>query len=257
MAMTNAHRLCLQSFMTRGMMSEDEVKRLHRHACTHCQVYHVENGHKPFIQIINTNIKPFSMEIRNCKNEDDGSLVYVLVRTAESDICKLISDYHASELVLFQKTIDLIVENNTGTASSTDCLNITLPNSNKMSKKDAQIVLDKFVADKWLQVNQGQISLTPRSMLELKRYLRDIYPDDITDCNICRDIVLKGNSCNNGNCTVRLHFHCCRDYFHGRSNANCPGCATKWVSGVENGTANDSAFEGTSSSARLSRKRKK
>ncbi|XP_071965302.1 non-structural maintenance of chromosomes element 1 homolog [Antedon mediterranea] len=256
MAMTDAHRLSLQSFMTKGVMSCEEVIRLHAHACAEFQVYHVENGHDEFVKRINRNIQPFSMEIRVAKDEDDGNQVYVLVRTEESEICKLISDYQANELALFQKIIDLIIENGTGMASSTDVLNVVLPQPHKLLKIDKQIVLDKLVAEKWLKENQGQISLTTRSILELKHYLREHFPDDVIVCNLCDNIVFKGNNCSNINCSVRLHFHCSRDMFHGRPNAVCPGCATKWPYVVENGMEVDSE-QGTSSSSSSSSTSKK
>lgn len=39
--------------------------------------------------------------------------------------------------------------------------------------------------------SSGEYSLGPRAMLELHPYLKRVYEDDIVDCMMCRDIVIK------------------------------------------------------------------
>ena len=54
---------------------------------------------------INTNITPMSMEIRTGKDEITGNTVYALVRTTESELGRLSTDYTEKEREFFKKMV--------------------------------------------------------------------------------------------------------------------------------------------------------
>ncbi|XP_070556113.1 non-structural maintenance of chromosomes element 1 homolog [Ptychodera flava] len=228
-AMRNIHRYGVQSFLSKGVMTSAEVKEMYKSCCDKYEEPYIASDIKEYILTINRNIHPFSMEIRKGVEEDNGTHVYALVRTTESELGKLSTDYQQNELELYKKTIDLIVQSGVGVASSTDILNLTTTldkNVKKMTKVEAQATLKKLIKDKWLTENQGEVSLSARAILELESLLREIYEDDISFCNMCKSIVLKGKCCLF--CDVKLHNHCADRLFRGRASPVCPGCASPW-----------------------------
>ena len=50
----------------------------------------------------------------------------------------------------FSLQLDLIVESDTGMASSTDVLNLTSHIKEKISKEEAQSILRRLIKEKWL-----------------------------------------------------------------------------------------------------------
>ncbi|KAI8501563.1 Non-structural maintenance of chromosomes element 1 [Branchiostoma belcheri] len=124
-AMTDAHRMFLQSIMTHGALKAREVKALYKKCCeTFNRPVEHENLGK-FVNEINHHVGPFSMMIQKGVSEEDGVQYYALVNMMESDITHLASDYTETELEFFKKVLDLIVDSDTGVASSTDVLNLT------------------------------------------------------------------------------------------------------------------------------------
>ena len=58
-----------------------------------------------FLEAINTNINSLGMEIRSKKDEETGKLMFALVRTTESELGRLSSDYQKNDLELFKKIV--------------------------------------------------------------------------------------------------------------------------------------------------------
>ncbi|XP_077991658.1 non-structural maintenance of chromosomes element 1 homolog [Glandiceps talaboti] len=226
---TDVHRFGMQSFLSKGVLTLQEVKDLHKFACERYEEPYSTGQLSQFIRSINRSIQPFSMEVRKGIEEDSGTQIYALVRTSESEMGRLANDYQKNELELFKKILDLIVQSESGVASSTDILNLTTTfdkNVVKITKVEAQNVLTKLIKDRWLNENQGEVSLSARAILELEGILREAYEDIISVCNMCRNIALKGQSC--VHCGVKIHFHCAGRLFRGRATPTCPGCASPW-----------------------------
>ncbi|XP_002736758.1 non-structural maintenance of chromosomes element 1 homolog [Saccoglossus kowalevskii] len=252
--MNNSHRFIIQSFLSRGTLTHDEMKDLHKFACEKYEVTYAAKDLTQYVQTINRNIGQFSMEIRRGIEEDIGSQMYALVRTSESEMGKLSCLYQQNEIDLFKKTIALIVQSESGMASSTDILNLADhldKNVKKMSKVEAQNLLKRLIKDKWLTENQGEVTLSARSILELEPILRETYPDDLTFCNLCKSIVIKGQCCTH--CDLKLHLHCASRLFYGRDAPMCPGCKGRWEHEIidmhiEEMNGNEEPRAGTSSS---------
>lgn len=60
--------------------------------------------------------------------------------------------------------------------SSNDALRLAskLPRNVTMTKRDAEVVLDRMVNDQWIQFRNGKYSLTIRSVLELQVKFSDV-----------------------------------------------------------------------------------
>lgn len=225
--MTDVHRRFLQLLMTHGVLEEWEVKRLQKH----CYKVHDSNATieklEDFINNINSVLGPLYIEIKKGVTEDDGRPVYALVNLATTSISKMASDFAENELDLFRKALELIIDSDTGFASSTNILNLVDKlKGKKMRKKEAEHVLQKFVQNKWLIEKEGEFTLHSRAILEMEQYIRETFSDSVKTCNICHSLLIQGQSC--GTCGIRMHLPCVAKYFQSNSRPRCPNCEDCW-----------------------------
>ncbi|XP_041358755.1 non-structural maintenance of chromosomes element 1 homolog [Gigantopelta aegis] len=233
-AMRPSHQMFLQTFMSRGILDAKEVKLMYKQCCEQFQEHYSDNEEErrrvlaEFVRTINSNLHPLHMEIKKGVNEDDGSNYYGLVSISESQITKLASDYTPNELEFFKKIVGLIVEADEGSISSIEALNQTEKLEKKISKNDAQDLLEKLQLEKWLSLTRGRVSLATRAILELEQYIKDVYPDTAKMCNLCKKLCLKGQGCEE--CGTKFHLHCASRFFR-QDEAHCPGegCGVAWV----------------------------
>ncbi|XP_073882910.1 non-structural maintenance of chromosomes element 1 homolog isoform X3 [Macaca fascicularis] len=186
--MTDVHRRFLQLLMTHGVLEEWDVKRLQRH----CYKVHDRNATvdklEDFINNINSVLESLYIEIKRGVTEDDGRPIYALVNLATTSISKMATDFAENELDLFRKALELIIDSETGFASSTNILNLVDQlKGKKMRKKEAEQVLQKFVQNKWL---------------------------------------IEGQSCET--CGIRMHLPCVAKYFQSNAEPRCPHCNDYW-----------------------------
>ncbi|KAM9093992.1 non-structural maintenance of chromosomes element 1 homolog isoform X2 [Sarcophilus harrisii] len=225
-SMTDSHRRFLQVLMSNGIIDAAEARRLHRFFCEQHKVYYAHDKLDDFIGIINTYLRPLFMEIRKGRSEDNGKIFYALVNLAITEATKVASDYAENELELFKKTMDLIVESESGYASSTNILNLSDKlQSKKMRKKEVEHVLQKFVQDKWLSERHGEYTLHTRCIMELDQYICETY-QDVKKCNICHSLAIQGQFCET--CGIKMHLPCTAKYFKSQPEPRCPHCNDIW-----------------------------
>nr|XP_007986632.1 non-structural maintenance of chromosomes element 1 homolog isoform X4 [Chlorocebus sabaeus] len=225
--MTDVHRRFLQLLMTHGVLEEWDVKRLQRH----CYKVHDRNATvdklEDFINNINSVLESLYIEIKRGVTEDDGRPIYALVNLATTSISKMATDFAENELDLFRKALELIIDSETGFASSTNILNLVDQlKGKKMRKKEAEQVLQKFVQNKWLIEKEGEFTLHGRAILEMEQYIRETYPDAVKICNICHSLLIQGQSCET--CGIRMHLPCVAKYFQSNAEPRCPHCNDYW-----------------------------
>ncbi|KAL8573976.1 hypothetical protein ACOMHN_029423 [Nucella lapillus] len=232
--MNEAHKAFLQAFMTKSVQNGKEVKELYRRCCEHySEPYSTEEKERNeqmvvFIRTINTSIMPFHLEVKKGICEEDSTNYYCLVNNVENNITRLSSDYTANELEFFKKLVGMIVESE-GVVGSRAALNIVERLDKKMTKQDAEDLLDRLHTEQWVLQKEGKVSLSVRCVLELSQYIQQVYPDSVKVCNICNLICLMGECCEV--CGVKLHRHCARRYFSkSRDNPRCPDqdCSAPW-----------------------------
>ncbi|XP_036926782.1 non-structural maintenance of chromosomes element 1 homolog isoform X2 [Sturnira hondurensis] len=199
--MTDVHRRFLQLLMTHGVLEEWDIKRLQKHC------YKVHDSNAPvekledFINNINSVLESLYIEIKKGVTEDDGRPIYAL--------------------------LELIIDSETGFASSTNILNLVDQlKGKKMRKKEAEQVLQKFVQNKWLIEKEGEFTLHSRAILEMEQHIRETYPDSVKICNICHSLLVQGQSCET--CGIRMHLPCVAKYFQSNSEPHCPHCNDYW-----------------------------
>ncbi|XP_046943752.1 non-structural maintenance of chromosomes element 1 homolog isoform X3 [Lynx rufus] len=180
-----------------------------------------------FINNINSVLESLYIEIKKGATEDDGRPVYALVNLATTPVSKMASDFAENELDLFRKALELIIDSETGFASSTNILNLVDQlKGKKMRKKEAEQVLQKFVQNKWLIEKEGEFTLHSRAILEMEQYIRETYPDAVKTCNICHGLLIQGQSCET--CGIRMHLPCVAKYFQSAPEPRCPHCNDYW-----------------------------
>ncbi|XP_041086143.1 non-structural maintenance of chromosomes element 1 homolog isoform X2 [Polyodon spathula] len=227
--MTDSHRRFLQTMMCNGIVDGSKAKTLHRLCCETHKVSYAPDKLDEFVNIINTHLQPMFMQIRKGMSEEDGQRYYALVNLADTEITRMASDYSDNELELFRKAMDLIVESENGVACSTDILNLADKlQSKKMKKKEAELVLQRLVVDKWLCEKNGDYTLSTRCIMEMEQYIRNMYQDLVKLCNICHNVAIQSQMCENPSCGIKMHVPCVARYFRGRTEPHCPACNEFW-----------------------------
>ncbi|XP_069838129.1 non-structural maintenance of chromosomes element 1 homolog isoform X1 [Dendropsophus ebraccatus] len=227
MAMTESHQRFLQVLMSHGIMEGSAVRKLHKHCCDVHKVQYMHDKLDDFVGIINKHLQPLFMQIRNGTDENDGRQYYSLVNIAENEVTKMAMDFAEHELELFRKTLDLIIDSDNGFASSTNILNLTDQlQTKKIKKKEVEQLLQSFVQEKWLIERDGEYSLHTRCIMEMEHYIQSTYQDMVKTCNICHNIAIQGQICDN--CGIKIHLTCVEKYFRGQDEPRCPHCADAW-----------------------------
>lgn len=257
-----------------------------------------------YISVLNTAISPYDLQIRSTVRQhplsnsrsslsNDGNSarqrIYALVNTTSDSLAQLATVHTPDEMAFVQRMLDDMFEKyNTPmreimAITSTQAVNLgragrssgrnSLGNTNgesqsnvkSLSGAQAQEMLKSLVNEGWFERHGEFYTLTPRALIELRRWLRDTYdepPDEenedgvqrIKHCRGCGDIVTMGQRCQNRDCATRLHDHCVEQVFlTQRGRRECPQCDAGWTgrhfvgpkaatnnraSGMSNGTMN-------------------
>ncbi|KAJ1067293.1 hypothetical protein K5549_010411 [Capra hircus] len=248
--MTDVHRRFLQLLMTHGVLEECDVKRLQKH----CYKVHDCNATieklEDFINNINSVLESLYIEIKKGVTEDDGRPIYALVNLATTSISKMASDFAENELDLFRKALELIIDSDTGFASSTNILNLVDQlKGKKMRKKEAEHVLQKFVQNKWLIEWSSSCPLQGPLVLRVQAWGRPCCSKGLTATH---SALLWGQSCET--CGIRMHLPCVAKYFQSNSEPHCPHCNDYWpheVPGALEPSRNPETREGLSNKRSL------
>lgn len=187
-----------------------------------------------FVKVINDKIGQFSLAIRSGRRERDGAAMLVLISIVSSDLNKLVvgGKFTRQELDYFKALIELIMTSNDpdepGVASSVEALNIA--DSLKISKGTAKTYLESLEEMKFIEIKEGLIRFTLRSVIELEHYLSDQFGDVQTCCKLCSDMVVCGVACHH--CQARFHIYCAAKYLASSESrgiaVKCLGCKRSW-----------------------------
>lgn len=225
---TDLHRSFLQILMNRRMISKTNALSLFRN------IYDSETARgslreneyckkmEDAVSLINKVIKRFCQEIRSAEDENTCEMFYLFIFTEEKAIMRKLNKYTADELEYFKNILHEIVTSNDRYVSSTVCLNLNTVLSKHMTKSDMENLLDKFCNDLWLVQQDGKISLSLLSIVELEPIFTENYDEYIDKCQLCKRIVIQGHRCEN--CVSLLHLSCVRRYTKGQKTPTCPNC---------------------------------
>ncbi|KAG0007048.1 hypothetical protein BGZ65_010674 [Modicella reniformis] len=244
---TDTHRLFLQAAISRRLMTEATALDLYSQVCNATDGMfwrHLiprerfnQDQFTEFVTQVNEGLNSVELEFRRSQDETLGTPMMALTNTNGQKIAQVATGYSPTELEYFKHLLDAIVmaDDEAYCISSTAALHEAGKLKNKenksisITKRDAEALLDRFVADKWfIRSAAGAYSLSMRSLLELQTYLKETYGDQIQECTLCMEIITKGQRCMVAACSTRLHHHCAASYFKNMHNAVCPTCHSAW-----------------------------
>jgi len=217
------------------------------------------------LQTINAKLLPLDYEIRAAKDQTPKpTLHYALVNNASDGLTQLATTFSAAEIAYIRRLLDYMFEtNNTPVrevmaVTSTQASQLARPsrrsrqsvvnnnNNNTIADEEqtapdpgisiteADALLSTLVSASFFAKSpKGYYTLAPRSLIELRSYLKEAYNDEemqrIRDCHGCKEIVTVGIRCNNRECGVRWHDGCANAFYAGRGNRErkCPRCKTE------------------------------
>ncbi|KAG0309290.1 hypothetical protein BGZ98_003892 [Dissophora globulifera] len=219
---SNTHRLYLQAAISRRLMTEAVALDVYSQQFDKDQF-------SDFVTQLNDGLNSVELEFRRTQDEMTGVPVIALL-----DSIVMAND----EAYCISSTAAL---HEAGQLKNKDSKSLSL------TKRDAEALLDRFVADKWfIRSAAGAYSLSMRSILELQTYLKETYGEQIQECTLCMEIITKGQRCEVAACSSRLHYHCASAYFKNMNNPVCPTCHSPWNGRVLIGLA-----DGTSAPSKI------
>ncbi|KAF7322927.1 Phosphatidylserine synthase [Mycena chlorophos] len=187
-----------------------------------------------FLKNLNEALNPLNLQMRSMPDETTGRFVFSMVNCDEQGVAQLATAYTPVEIGYFKALVEQIIlaPREAYSISSLAALrevSALKPKSN-MSKTQAEIVLSSFVANGWLlRSRRGRYSLSPRSLLELDRYIKSTYGKDILhECSYCLGMTTKGYACKGPNCSIHIHAPCFTRYM--ARGKHCPNsdCQIDW-----------------------------
>ncbi|KAG0056487.1 hypothetical protein BGZ83_004745 [Gryganskiella cystojenkinii] len=259
---TDLHRLFLQAAISKRLMTEATALDLYSRICTVSEEPFDRDHFSDFVTQLNEGLNSVELEFRRSQDEVTGVPIMALTNTNGQKIAQVATRYTPSELEYFKHLLDAIMmaDDEMFCISSTAALHEAGKLKNKenksvaMGKREAEALLDRFVADQWfIQSSAGAYSLSMRSLLELQSYLKETYEDQIQECTLCMEIITKGQRCSVAACNSRLHQHCAAQYFKNMNSPSCPTCQSAWDSRVLIGLSDKTAAPSTVSRRRRAR----
>ncbi|KAJ6630738.1 Nse1 non-SMC component of SMC5-6 complex-domain-containing protein [Mycena sp. CBHHK59/15] len=236
----DVQRLFLQAVLSRGVLSGKLAQTLWEKskdavmaADDSLDIPHTEDRDEwnAFVKKVNDSLDPLDLEFRHLQEELTGREMYAIVNRKDDEIAQMATDYTPGEIAFFKAMVEqiMLAPRESFSISSLAALreiSALKPKSN-MSKSQAEVVLASFVATGWLlKSKRGRYSLSTRALLELLPYLKSTYPDEITECTICLEIMTKGVACPTPNCKVRMHYHCHTKWM--ARHRECTTCNKDW-----------------------------
>ncbi|CAI0397312.1 unnamed protein product [Linum tenue] len=242
------HHTVIQALMARGPLMEDEFRK----------IYADVTGKNPranpkdfndFTLKINKELSFVQMELRCCRNQNDGRVYYGLVNNIADEQSKLGTKYSIPHIALFKGIVEAIIQDEAaqGCISTITALNIRLENQVQlaggsqsqngppevpaairnfsMSQKDRAI--DELIRDNWLsQTTDGDVALGFRSYLDLRSLFHNM---GIPPCEVCNESGVKAKVCPTEGCNVRIHEYCLsKKLSRKKDKIVCPSCGINW-----------------------------
>uniref|UniRef100_A0A7S4MBR1 Non-structural maintenance of chromosomes element 1 homolog n=1 Tax=Vannella robusta TaxID=1487602 RepID=A0A7S4MBR1_9EUKA len=208
---TDDHRLLLQYFISHKVIAEDKI-----------QQHFPKTRFEELVHGININLQNMHLEIKRIIAEEDGSVFWGIVNLKNDELSQIATNYNKVEVDLFKAILDKLASE--GQMLYLDAIEV----NPHMSRDKAENIILKFVDDKWLTRDGGELVLGLRARLELRPYLEEVFGEEMKECVFCTEIVFKGETCENDRCSTVAHRHCAQRWFAEKPNPKCPTCSEPW-----------------------------
>lgn len=177
------------------------------------------------ISTISKCLRFFRMDITKFLDEETDEPYFVFYNMVDNHLTRLAKIYSEDELEYFKLVISAIVLSPEGLVSKNSALNLR----NDLTERNiaitataAENLLTRWTKDKFLnETSVHKIGLGVKSLVELAVYLREYFPHNIVDCDLCKNVCVRGVDCSH--LGVKLHRRCAQKYFS--TIKNCPECS--------------------------------
>jgi hypothetical protein len=199
-------------------------------------------------------LSAFDYEIKSMKHQKTKVRYYSLINSTSDPLTQIATIHTPEEIGFVKRLLDAMFE--THNTKRKEVMAVTgmqalekkiIKASNERRESSTQVdkgltvqeaerCLGALVTEGWFEHSrEGYYSLSPRSLMELRAWLVDMYNDDddpeewqaIKFCEACKEIVTVGQRCADLDCHCRLH-DICQSYWNSRPNKNCPRCDKEW-----------------------------
>jgi hypothetical protein len=188
----------------------------------------------------------YGFEIRRAASDDDGTVFYGLVNTKNDELSKLATTYEPAQLHYLKALIEAILkppaDGEKGRITRADAAGIRTQLAKDshgasagsgsgvvttLSSAAADETIASLVANHWLSssTRNGDLSLGMRSLMELKPFIESLCD---SECTMCSEVVIRGQTCSNELCDTMMHFHCAKRWFENKPDKVCPTCTRPW-----------------------------
>ena len=218
-----------------------------------------------FINAATRSLAAFDIRLRKHEHQSRKKTVYAVTNTNSDPVTQLATTLAADEISFVKRFLDAMFDtNNTPrlelmAITGTDAVNLRKP-SRKISSNDrddenaqqsqrnpdkglsideAETVINNMIEGGWLErTPKKYLTLAPRGIMELRRWLVETYNDPdaeenewqrIKFCEACKEIVTMGQRCADHDCNARIHDTCSDGFFRSRpGQSKCPKCEVSW-----------------------------
>lgn len=190
----------------------------------HSKLFHDSESLSDSLQIITKKIDKLKMDIKEVKFDITGESYYVIVHTTGESFFPRCCIFSKPQLDFLKKILTSIVLSGNGMIGKIDALN----SCKSMSKSDADEALLRFEEEKVLaETKEGGICLTPLAVAEFGPFFNSCFSDNLSTCDLCKQLVFVGKTCDKDTCGLKYHYHCVAKWMVKRSV--CPSCSTDWT----------------------------
>uniref|UniRef100_A0A1B6KW66 Non-structural maintenance of chromosomes element 1 homolog n=2 Tax=Graphocephala atropunctata TaxID=36148 RepID=A0A1B6KW66_9HEMI len=209
------HQLMLQYLLHERMIKKVDLIRVHR------DLFEGESELQSVLATITTKIKPLKMDIKQVICDLTGETYFVLFQTTGESFFPKCCIFTTSQLEFIKQIIIGIVLSTDGAVGKIQSIN----SCKTMSKSEAGDAIEYFVKEKiFMEVSKLGLCLSPLAVVEFEPYLRTGFDGNLLVCDLCKQLVFVGKTCDN--CEQKVHLHCL-DKWIKSERSECPLCHHK------------------------------
>lgn len=271
----SANQAFIQAFLAHGSLTLEKAKPIiaaifnaYDEATTVAPADITQAHFDSFLDHATRALAPFDFLIRRTKHQMTGTTIYALTNVTSDEVTELATTRTLDENAFVRRLLDAIFETNNSprlelmAVAPTTAVNLRKPlrNSNnrcgnqndndqahmqKAAEKgltidEAEMVIETMISEGWFEKTPKKyITLSPRGLMELRRWLietyndPDVHPDEwqrIKFCEACKEIVTIGLRCATPLCNFRLHDTCADAFFRTQAGGSrkCSHCSAAW-----------------------------
>ncbi|XP_022191631.2 non-structural maintenance of chromosomes element 1 homolog [Nilaparvata lugens] len=222
MAYLDQHKMLLQIFLNRRMMTEEELMDFYLKLFGEDRT---ADNMADDLHIMNDTIHCLRHKIEKVRCEITGRPLYIYYINHGKNYDSIDRQFSVPEKSLIGHLMQEIVESESGLFSDASVHNLSEKVLVKHGKQVDTVDFMKKLLDRHLleRTDDDLLHMSPLGLKEMEPYLRANF-DDLQECQLCQAIIIHGASCQS--CFCKVHKHCLIDFTKNRRSeiTICPKC---------------------------------